>query len=73
MRHWHISMTFEGYVDGETSSAAAEEFKAQLGLAPASRRSEVHLTGMAAREVDDAGGTVVPIYVPVAEEERDAT
>lgn len=62
MRHWHVSMTFEGYADGETSTAATEEFKARLGLAPAARRSEICMTGIAVREVDDVGRPMTPVY-----------
>ena len=58
MRRWHVSMTFEGYVEADNANGASAAFKTKLGLPPASMRPECHITGMAAREVDADGRDV---------------
>lgn len=63
MRRFHVSVTFEGYVEAQSNSDAVVELKTKLGLPPASMRPEVHMTGMSVREVGEdvvsAGSTLV--------------
>ena len=53
MSRWQVRMTFEGYQDGDTSHEAVQKFKTQLGLAPEALRSEIHMTDLATRKVDE--------------------
>lgn len=54
MDKWHVEMKFEGDVMALSSSQAIADFKSKLGLAPASMRSEVHLTELRANRWEDS-------------------
>lgn len=53
MTTWRVRMAFEGDVDAPSASHALAEFKAKLGLPPASMRPEAHMTECSSRALPD--------------------
>ncbi len=53
MARWFIEMTFTGYVEADSASLATKAFKAELGLAPESMRSDSRMTHLRVRSFED--------------------
>jgi hypothetical protein len=63
-KRWHIRMTFEGYAEGEVSHGAVQAFKRELGVAPEAMRSEVRMTDLEVRLVDEEKYSLPPDVEP---------
>ena len=68
MDKWHVKMTFEGDVMAPSASHAMADFKGVLGLAPASLRSEVHLTEVSANRWDEMPNLIDEVAAAVEAE-----